>query len=326
MKKILKSILIMVILLLISFEILTESEAILNSVAFSFKIWQNNIFPSLFPFFVLSELLVNYGFVELLAELLKPLMNNLFKINSNAAFVFVMSMISGFPSNAKYTRELYNKGLLNEDEASKILTFSHFSNPLFILGTVSVLFLKNKEAGLFILIVHYLTNFIIGLIFRNYYVSKKENTKISFKTAILNMHKKRISNKKSFGQIITSALMNSINTLLLILGTVTLFLIVTTIINNNLNINTYYQSIMNGFVEMTQGLKYVSILEIPLKLKSTIIVMILSFGGLSIHMQVISILSDTKIKYLPFLTARILHSAIAGIMIYLFFDVWINII
>lgn len=324
MKKVLVSVIIMLILLFVGFEILTESQSILNSVSFSFRIWKNNIFPSLFPFFVLSELLINYGFVELLAELLKPIMNKVFKINSNAAFVFVMSMISGFPSNAKYTKELYQKGLINKEEASKILTFSHFSNPLFILGTVSIVFLKNIEAGIFVLIVHYLTNIIIGLIFRNYYISIRENTKISFKTAILNMHKKRMKNQKTFGQVLTTAILNSIHTLLLILGTVTVFLVITTIINHSLNINTYYQSILNGFVEMTQGLKYVSDLAIPLKLKSIITVMILSFGGLSVHMQVISILSDTKIKYLPFFTARVLHSAIAGISIYFLFDFWVG--
>lgn len=326
MKKILISIAIMIILLFVAFEILTESESILNSVIFSFSIWESNIFPSLFPFFVLSELLVCYGFVELLSELLKPIMNKVFKINSNAAFVFVMSMISGFPSNAKYTRELYQKGLLNAEEASKVLTFSHFSNPLFILGTISITFLKNMEAGIFVLIIHYITNIIIGLLFRNYYISKKEDTKVSLKKAILNMHDKRLKNTQTFGQTITSALLNSIHTLLLILGTVTMFLIVTTIIDNTLNLNTYYQSILNGFIEMTQGLKYVSQLAIPLKLKSIITVMILSFGGLSVHMQVISILSDTKIKYLPFFTARILHSAIAGILIYLLFDGWMSLI
>ena len=235
MKKVLISVIIMIILVFIGFEILTESNSILNSVSFSFKIWENNIFPSLFPFFILSELLVNYGFVEFLSELFKPIMNHFFKINSNAAFVFVMSMISGFPSNAKYTRKLYEQGLLNENEASKVLTFTHFSNPLFILGTV-VVFLNNKEAGLLVLIVHYFTNLIIGFIFRNYYQSKKERSKISLKKAILNMHQKRISNNMSFGKIITTAINNSINTLLLILGTVTIFLIITTIIDNSLNI------------------------------------------------------------------------------------------
>ncbi|MEG0026240.1 MAG: hypothetical protein RR847_02210 [Bacilli bacterium] len=314
------SIIIMSILLFLVFEILTESQSILKSVVFSFAVWRDNIFPSLFPFFVLSEILVNYGFVELVGELFKPLMYHLFRVKGNCAFVFIMSLISGFPSNAKYVKELYLKGLIDVNEASKVLTFTHFSNPLFILGTVAILFLNNKEVGWLILFCHYVTNIIIGLIFRSYYPCNEHNVKVSFKNAINNMHKKRINNEYNFGQIITNSLVNSINTLLLILGIVTMFLCITTIISNNINFNNYNQSILNGFFEMTQGLKHVSILEIPLKFKAVIATMILSFGGLSVHMQVISILSDTGIKYLPFLTARLMHASIAAIFVYLLFD------
>ena len=323
MKKKFISVIIMFLLLFLAFEILTESQTILESVVFFFFFCFDNIFPSLFPFFVLSEILINYGFVELACELFKPIMYKLFKVSGNGAFVFIMSIISGFPSNSKYVRELHLKGLIDEHESSKLLTFTHFSNPLFILGTVSILFLNNKEVGLLILLCHYLTNIIIGLIFRNYYPSKKDEEKVSLKTAIINMHNKRINNDKNFGQIITNSLLNSINTLLLILGIVTMFLCITTIIDNNININNYNQSILNGLFEMTQGLKYVSILDIPLKFKSVIATMILSFGGLSVHMQVVSILSDTKIKYLPFFTARILHASIASLACYILFDFWI---
>ena len=325
MKKIMTSCLIMITLLFVVVEILTESGTILESVKFSFSIWTNNIFPSLFPFFVLSEILVNYGFVELVGELFKPWMYHLFKVKGECAFVFIMSIISGFPSNAKYTRELYQKGILTENEASKVLTFTHFSNPLFILGTISLLFLNNKEAGLLILLCHYGTNIFIGLLFRNYYPSKKENTKVSLKTAIMKMHKKRIQNNQSFDKIMTNSLLNSINTLLLILGVITVFLVITTIIDNNLNLNSYYQSVLNGFFEMTQGLKYISILNIPLKLKAVLSTMIISFGGFSVHMQMMSILSDTKISYFPFLTARLLHAAIASMLVYFLFDFWIMI-
>ena len=326
MKKILSSILIMIILLFVVYEVLRTSGTILESVDFSFSIWKNNIFPSLFPFFVLSEILINYGFVELVGELFKPIMAKLFKINGKCAFIFIMSLISGFPSSAKYTRELYFKGFINEYEATKVLTFCHFSNPLFILGTLSLLFLNNKDVGFLILICHYVTNIILGLIFRNYHPSDENEQHISIKKAIINMHNKRINNDKNFGQIITNSLLNSINTLVLILGVITMFLVITTIIDNNITLNNYHQSILNGFIEMTQGLKYISLLDIPLKLKSVLSTMIISFGGLSVHMQVISILSDTKIKYLPFLTARVLHALIASLLVYILFDFWITLV
>lgn len=322
-KKIFLSIFILIILVFFAFEILTESKSIMETVTFSFSIWTNNIFPSLFPFFVLSELLINFGFIEFVGELFKPIMYKLFKTKGEAAFVFIMSMISGFPSNAKYVRELHLKGLINETEASKILMFTHFSNPLFIMGTIALMFLGNKEAGILVLICHYLGNLIVGLLFRNYGKTNIKPEKASITKAILNMHNKRINNNLKLGTIITNSLLNTINTLLLILGVVTLFLCLTTIIDNNLNFNSYNQSILNGIVEMTQGLKYVGLLNIPLKLKTIISTLIISFGGFSVHMQIISILSDTKIKYLPFLTARVLHALISSILTYLLFDLWL---
>ncbi len=323
MKKTWISIIMMSIFIFIGIQILLESKEILNSVTFSFQVWKNNIFPSLFPFFVLSEILMNYGFIELCGELLKPLMIKFFKTSSPTAFILIMSIISGFPSNAKYTKELLDQGLINEQEGTKILMFTCFSNPLFILGTVSILFLNNKEVGLLILLCHYLSNFIIGFLFRNFHPTKEIIKPVSIKKAIEAMHQKRIQNPLNFGQILTKALQNSIQTLLLILGTVTTFLVITTIIDHHIQLNNYHQSILNGFVEMTQGLKYVSTLNIPLKLKSILSAMILSFGGLSVHMQVVSIISSTKIKYFPFLVARIIHALLASFLVFILFDWWI---
>ncbi len=326
MRKIIVSILIMCVLLFVMFEILTTSESILESVSFSFGVWKNNIFPSLFPFFVLSELLINYGFVELVGELFKPIMGKLFKVKGVGAFVFIMSMVSGFPSNAKYVRELYINGLINEYEGTKILTFTHFSNPLFILGTISILFLNNKDVGLLILICHYLGNIFNGFLFRNYYISDSVELSVSFKKAILEMHRKRISSDKSFGEVMSNALLNGINTLLLVFGVVTIFLVITTIVDNNVNLPRYYQSILNGIIEMTQGLKYVSLLDIPLKIKGTLSVLFISFGGFSVHIQLLSIISDTKIKYFPFFVARVIHGCFSSIVFYFLFDFWINIL
>ena len=296
----------MICLIFCGYEILSESATIMNAVSYSFDIWINNVFPSLFPFFVLSEILINYGFIELIGEL--------FKINGNAAFVFIMSLLSGFPSNAKYTKELYLKNKLTSKEATKTLMFSHFSNPLFILGTISITFLNDKRLGLIIMFSQYVSNVIIGLLFRNYYPSKITKDKFSIKKAILSMHNKRINNNKRFGSIITNSLINTINTLLLILGVITTFLIITTIIDNNFNLSLLNKSLLSGFLEMTQGLKHISLLNITNNYKALLICMIISFGGLSVHTQILSIISDTDIEYKPFLLARLIHVVISFII------------
>ena len=70
---------------------------------------------------------------------------------------------------------------------------------------------------------------------------------------------------------------------------------------------------------MTMGLKSISLLDINDIYKVVISTMFISFGGLAVHMQVISQIVDTDIKYKTFLVARIYHAIISGGISYLLF-------
>ncbi len=303
MKKIF-NLFIIFVLIFFAIAIIGNAESVISTVKYSFQIWINNLFPALFPFFIISELLVNYGFVEILSNLFKPLFNKIFKINSATAFIFFMSLLSGLPSNSKYARQLYLENKIDEHEASKILMFSHFANPLFILGTIGITFLNDKHLGYIVMISHYLGNIIIGLIFRNFH---KSNANCNIEHI----------NHKPLGLIMSESITHAIDTLLLVLGVTTTFLVITAIIFNNIDMPIYLKTFISGILEMTQGLKYVSDLNILNKYKAVIITAIISFGGLSVHLQTLSIISDTKIKYLPFLISRIIHSIISSIICYI---------
>lgn len=317
MKKYLNSFLILLITVFLTVEVILNSEAVIDSARFSFTIWKDNIFPTLFPFFVASNLLIKYGFVELIGELFKPIMNKVFKLKGECSFVLILSLLSGFPSSAKYTKELYDNKIINDKEATKLLTFTHFPNPLFVIGTVASTFLNNKIVGYFVLLSIYLSNVIIGLIFRNYSPNSSDNSKISIKNAFNGM-KKRYSQNKNFGIILTNTLIDSINLLLLILGTISLFLIVNKIATNIFSLDDFNRAILSGILEMTGGLKYFSMLNIPLNIKAIFTAMVLSFGGLSVHTQVYSIIAETKIKYLPYFCSRLIHIVLSGLLMYIF--------
>jgi len=274
------------------------------SIDFSLNVFKTSIFPSLFPFFVISSLLINYGLVELLSKNLNFLMTKIFKTNSNNSFVFVMSILSGFPSSAKYAHLLLNNGQIDERDVNKIILFSHFSNPLFILTTLSNSFLKNKNVGYLILFAHYIGNIIIGLLFRNYNISYISKNNISSKKPL------------NFGLSLTNSIKGAIDSLLLILGTMTTFIVLTTIINKIIPLNNLTQSILNGLFELTQGLKSISMLNIPLRYKSSICSFLISFGSLSVHAQVLSLV---KIKYSNYLICRILHGLISFLITFLLF-------
>lgn len=300
---------ILYLVFILIFIILINSTSIVNNIILSFNICFNNLFPSLIPFILLSNILIKFNLIYELSAMFKFVTTKIFKINKNCAFALIMSMISGTPSNSKYLKDLYDNNLINEKDIKRCLNFCHFVNPIFILNTVGLTFLNNKKLGLIILISHYISSFIVGL-----NIKYKNNNTFNIKLTE--------SSKKSFISILNEAIISTANTLLLVLGIITFCLIITAILDKLLNINNNYKYIY-GLLEITQGLKYLSLSNININIKAIIASFIISFGGFCIHLQVFSILDNKKIRYFPYLFSRFLHGIISALITFLFIKLFL---
>jgi len=294
--------------LIILIELILNKNLIFTTITYSLKLWTTSIIPSLFPFFIISDILITYNITYYIPKPIKKIFKNIFNVSEYCLSIFFLSMLSGFPSNARNTKKYYEQGLITKEEADHILTFTHFSNPLFILSTIAVLFLDNEKLGLPILISHYLGNIIIGILTRNNHKNKTQNTKE------IKLDKQKSQN---FGKVLTKSITSSIDTLLLILGTLTCFLVLSALIINTLNLNLYNTTLIKCILEITMGLKSLSLLNLNNTYKIIISSIALSFGGLSVHMQVISQISDTNISYTKFFISRIYHAIISGLIAFL---------
>ena len=90
---------------------------------------------------------------------------------------------------------------------------------------------------------------------------------------------------------------------------VTIFFILNDILNPT-NIPLF-----SGFFEISQGLNTLIIANISYKIKEILAIFFISFGGLSIHLQIKGILSDTKISYKTFFLYRIYQSILSVLFI-----------
>ena len=307
--KLLFKFIILFLFVFLMYELLLYSSIMMNGIHGSLVLWSTKVVPSLLPFFLLSNFLMNYGLTSILSELFKPIMK-LFKTNPNNAFIFVISIFTGSPSNAFFAKEAISNNLISDDDATKVLLFSHFSSPLFILGTVYSS-LNNKFVCVLILIVTYLTNIILALLFRNKYISN-DYSKISISNI-----KKNLNNKISFGKTLATSIHKTFDTLLIILGSSCFFNMISISIDQVIKLNDNLYAFLSGILEMTQGISNVCLLNIPLNIKALFISIFLSFGGFSIHSQILSIIGDTKIKYLPYFLARLIHAVISGTMVFI---------
>ncbi len=289
--------------------LIINNNLISNNIVFGFQLFLTKVFPSLFPFFIISSLLINYGFVEFLAFYLNKIFKILFKTNENACFIFIMSMITGTPSNAIYTKELLEKKLINTKDANKIIMFSFFANPVFIISMGYYIFENNWLIILLILCIHYFTNIIIGLIFRNFNKNSSITNKKSFNEMIKTINK----NKQKFFPCFVKAINNAINSMLLILGTIITFTIIISLIKN-INIPYFIKVIICGLIEFSNGLNMLINYNISMLIKGILMICFLSFGSLSVHTQIKSIIADTSISYKYFFIARIIHAFISMIL------------
>ena len=310
MKRNLLNIIVIIITLFVLYQVIIEKTMVYSSINYALNIWVNNLIPTLFPFFIISDILINYNLILFIPKIFKKVCKKLFRITDNMITILILSIISGFPSNARNTRILYDKGLITLDEANHVLIFSHFSNPLFILTTVGVFFFGNKNVGIILLISHYLSNFLLGILFRNYF--NHSDFIVSDKC-----------NDSDLGTIFVGAIKKSIDTILLICGIVTMFMLLSSIVVNTFNFNIYNSMIVKGILEITIGLEALGKLGIHLIYKAVIASCFLSFGGLSVHMQVMSQITDTDIKYRYFFIGRIYQMILSGVITYLMCLIWL---
>ncbi len=292
------SILTFIILILV----LLNKELVSTSILSSLYIWYNTLVPSMFPMIVLSDILITYNSTNIIPKLITNSISKLFNISKNATTIFFFSLISGFPTNAVIIKKAVDTNKISTNEGEHLLLFCNFANPLFILQTIGKFYLKNSTYAVIILISNILSNIIIGTIFR-----KKNNPNTNY----INYPDKN----QSLGIILKDAISKAINSLFLVAGTITMFIILTTLLSHILNLNNILKLTIQSILELTMGLSYLSNLNLDDTIKVVISTAILSFSGLSIHLQVYSILEN--IKYKNYLKGRILSTVLSSIIAFI---------
>lgn len=304
-------------------------------------IWWDVLFPSLFPFFVISEVLLGFGIVHFLGKLLDPLMKPVFRIPGSGGFVLAMGFASGYPVSAKLATKLREQGLVSRVEGERLVAFTTSSDPIFLIGAVSVGFFGNPKLAGVLALAHYGSALLLGLIMRFYGPAAPESSVAtaststtakgsSLKLAMQAMHEARLADGRSLGELLRQAIASSLQLMAVVGGLVVFFSVILEVLTASGLMNSLYiavqhllplaglpsglaEPLMGGLFEVTLGARASAAPEgIPLIYKAAAAAFILSWGGLSVHAQVASILNEADLRYAPFLLARLLHAILAA--------------
>jgi sporulation integral membrane protein YlbJ len=298
-------------------------------------LWAGVVVPSLFPFFIASEIINSTGFIRTSGVLLEPVMRPVFNVPGCASFALLLGVTSGYPVGAKITSDLRSSGLLSKNEAERLLAFTNNSGPLFIVGAVGTGMYGSSRIGIFLLACHILACLTVGVLFRFYKRSGRSRIKEARKRDLLKTFKTTLAAQQmqagGFGSILGNAIRNSVTTILAIGGFIVLFAVIIQLLTETGLIGTLagalspvlsplgldksvLTGILSGVFEITTGSGIVSRLAaVPFAVKLPAVSLIIGWAGLSVHFQVMSIISGTDIRITPYIFGKALLGIIAAI-------------
>ena len=317
----------------------------LPAIKSGLQLWATSVVPSLFPFFVATELLMHTNIINIFGRLLNNYMKPLFNISGEGAFAFIMGIISGYPVGAKIASKFRENNICTKTECERLLSFTNNSGPLFIIGTVGILMYQNTGIGILLFITHLLGCLSVGFLFRFWKRNKTDsiaNDKkiVNKKTNYSYVSNKKTANFSNLGEIMAESITNSISTILLIGGFVVLFSSIISILKasgvlnvlcmaissilNFLHIDSSFASgLLTGILEITNGIQSISSIACKkISINLIITAFLLGFGGISVFLQVFSITAKTDLSIKPYIYGKILHGFFAAFYTFIFIQVF----
>lgn len=300
------------VLLLIILILAINPQPIISSTFKGLTVWAKIVLPSLFCFFILTKLLMQQKESYKIFKILDKPFGKMFKTKRFGGYIFLMSVLTGYPLGAKLIFEFFSQNLISKIEAKKMISFCSTSGPMFVFGSVALGLFSNFKLGIIILVCHFLSAFLNGFLYRNLKEKTNEGKTILYDE--IPKIKKENMNEIMLNTIISVLMIGGYISLCFSLLEFITNLKIFEIINNmfeKLFNSNIFESVLKGIVEITNGCVSLSSSNLPLITLCVSLCSLISFGGLSIHLQSHFFLSKIGVSYKFFLLTKITQTFIA---------------
>ena len=254
-----------------------------------------HVIPSVFPYLVLSSLVLASGGAQALGAAAGAPFARLFRLPPEALVVFLVGLLSGFPVGAKCAAEMYKKGVFSKDEAERAAAFCCFCAPPFLVINVGRGLFNHPAVGWMIFALQTVFSLIFGFFYRRprkgaympRAAAREEQSAVSLSVVVRSLGEAALQTLRIGGAVVFfSAAAGLLFDLAAQLPGV-----------------QTYKCLFFGFFEMSSG---ISLLEASGERGLCFAVLIVCFSGLSVFMQSASFLTDEGVSPRGYLLAHLL--------------------
>jgi sporulation integral membrane protein YlbJ len=263
-----------------------------------------SVIPSLFPFMVISELLVASGIGKLAERLAGRPFSRLFGISGTASAAILLGLLCGFPVGAKTTVSLYDKGYITKKEAERLLTVCNVPSSGFLISTVGVALFSDRTFGVFLFLAAILASLLTGVIGRLLSRPQQEipcHADIKMPTVGVNTF--------------TSAVSSATRSMLSVCAYVVFFSSLVGCLSHiadRFALPAAFSSFLFAFFEISSGANAAATLPNPI-VAAVLCGFAVGWSGLSVHFQILTICGERELSFVPYFVAKLFQGVTCAV-------------
>lgn len=293
---------------------LIRSDIAIDYMKRGLKLCAGTVIPSLFPFMIISELLVSCGLGARLGKLISKPTRWILGVSEGSACAFILGAICGFPIGAKAICSMLDSGEIDESEATRAMTFCNNPGAAFVISTVGTSLFGSKTLGIALYVCVLLSAITVGIVGRFLLKNKTPITPYIRSVAFVSP-----SPSMAFVRAIQSSALSTLH----VCAYVTFFSAFVGCVGavlSKFEISSCFLASLFGFFEISSGVSALS--KLPPTVAAVLCAAVLAWSGLSVHFQIMTVCAGRNIPFRSYFLAKgaqaILSAAFMGAAIKLF--------
>lgn len=295
--------LIKILILFGLFGLIVYSEQSADAARNALRICGLSVIPSLFPFFVLSKLLLSGGVTV-------PIPNRFaekcFGVSGDCLSAFCVSLLGGYPAGVAAVADLYKSGTITKQDAEMSICFCNNSGPAFFLSFIGSTVLHSAKLGFVLYLIHILSAGLCGRM-----LSGRRHAMLQ----IRRISSKQTTQEKRFPETISE----SCASLLQISGLIVFFSVMLAMAEEiglfRLLAHIPYlpiaevKALLCGIFELSVGI----LRSADSRFSFVLCSLIMGWGGFCVHMQAKALCQAAGLQPKRYLYSKLLHGLISAV-------------
>lgn len=285
---------------------LVSPKAVFTGASEGLLLWFQIILPTLFPFLLITNLLLATGNMHLINAAFGTILTRIFQVSPNGSFAVVTGFLCGYPMGAKTAADLTSSGYISKEEGRYLLSFCNNSSPVFILNYVVWKTLENDSLLIPTLVILMVSPILVSFYTRKIFLKPTQSAFVNLKESGFT------KNAWSF-QDIDNCIMDSFETLVKVGGYIILFSVLLSLFEA-VPFPMPALSALLPLLEVTNGLVLLREMRLPLKLLYPAVLGLTSFGGFCAAAQTQCMVQKAGFPLLPYLMQKLAAALTASLL------------